>query len=219
MTGIVADQRKYLTHANGGGKLFDYAEASEDSFIDSRSELHGQVQIYNSEIRGCVIYGHAIVANAVLKNCVIDGWVRITGGAATNCHFYDQSVMAEQATAYASAFHGRSRLFGRATVRHAALRDASVYGDAGIIGRSESTVALDGFYRVGTGKWKDPPGFHRLEELEISLTESTDGHAYIACRRKTIDDWLKLGPRMGRHHGWTEEEIDQARQVLLLWKE
>lgn len=214
-------QGKHLIHKNGGARVFDFAEASDDSMVDCASSLHDHVQIFNSRIVNCVIKGRAIVANADLEDCLVEGNVVITGGKAFNCQFYDRAMMTEDTSARHSSLHGLSRLFGKARILGSALRDASVYGDAEVYGHAGHILALDGLYRVGTGTWdangKGLPRFHRFEQLEISLTESTDGCAYVGCRRMKMSDWIFRGDRIGKHFGWPQEFIDRGKEIFREW--
>lgn len=213
----ISEHRKYGTHDRGGGKLFGFSEATDDCFIDAESELHDYVEIYNSTLIRTTVLGNAIIANAHLEDCYIEADVRITGGRAYGSKFYDFSTMAEDAEAHSSYFHGRSRLFGKARVENVASRDASIYGDAVLTGTPEAPLALDGLYRIGTGTWSEAPRFVRFHELQISLTESTDGHAYVACKRMKMADWIKRGERLGQHFGWPPEFIEEGREIFREW--
>lgn len=210
--------QKYMVHRPGGGKLFGFAQTTDDCLIDKDSEVHGNAQIYNSTLKNCVVKGNAIVANAKLEDCFVEGNVLITGGQAKGCEFYDFTTMAEEFRARNSRFHGRARLFGHASAEYTAIRDAYIHGDATLIGEPELMLALDGLYRIGTGRWKQPPRFHKLEDLDIvALTESVDGFAYIGCERKTISQWIRQGNVLGKKFGWKQETVDRAKEIFREW--
>lgn len=214
-----SEHPKYGTHDRGGGKLFDFSEATDDCFIDAESELHDYAEIYNSTLIRTTVRGNAIIANARLVDCYVEADARITGGQAFGCQFYDFAAMAEDAEARSSCFHGRSRLFGKAHVENVASREASIYGDAVLTGAPGGLLALDGLYRIGTGTWREAPRFVRFHELQISLTESTDGHAYVACKRMKMTDWIKRGERLGKHFGWPPEFVEEGRKIFREWME
>ena len=74
---------------------------------------------------------------------------------------------------------------------------------------------LEGIAHIPTGIWHRAPRFQLItgeNGVEVGLTESTDGQAMMACWRKPIVSWLKAGPRLGKKHGWTGEQVETARR-------
>lgn len=73
---------------------------------------------------------------------------------------------------------------------------------------------LDGNARIPTGIWHRAPRYKLItgeNGVSVGLTESTEGHALMACWRKPITKWLAFGPRLGIKHGWTAQQIEDAR--------
>lgn len=78
---------------------------------------------------------------------------------------------------------------------------------------------LDGIARIPCGIWHRSPRFVEIngEEFRAGITESTNGHALIACMRQPLIKWLHAGPRLGRMLGWTPEQVQIAYRTFEEW--
>lgn len=83
---------------------------------------------------------------------------------------------------------------------------------------------LTGIARIPCGIWHRAPRFIEIvgesavpdHEIRAGITESTDGHALIACMRKPITEWLKAGPRLGRMLGWRSDQVREAADFFTM---
>lgn len=204
--------KKYLTHRNGRGKLFDQAEVCDLSFIDQKSEVHDTAEIYNSKLTNCIVRGNAFIANAELEDCYVEGKTRIVDSTVIASSLYDTATIVNRANVLGSTLQGSTKIYNTVRVEHSALRDVSVYGDTYL-----KEIVLDGLYRIGTGFWTRSPLYHRFHELEISLTESTNDFVYIGCERKPMKAWIRHGPRLCRHFGWPLAYVEKVTEIFENW--
>lgn len=76
---------------------------------------------------------------------------------------------------------------------------------------------LEAIAHIPTGIWHRAPRFQLItgdNGVRVGLTESTNGHAMMACWRKPLTSWLKYGPRLGGRHSWTAEQIATAKRFF-----
>lgn len=92
---------------------------------------------------------------------------------------------------------------------------------------------LEGIARISCGVWHRAPRFIKIagesripgHDIRAGITESTDGHALIACMRKPLSQWLGTGPnnspgrRLGRMLGWTDEQTMLAYRTFEEWRD
>lgn len=181
-------------HVNGGAqKVGSEVHVSADSFCDGRSVLQGTSHVFGS-----------MLLNGHLKD-----------SQSFNSEFLHVEAV--------KGVFVESRCL-QLTVRDSVLHKVTVVG--GKFGRIalDQVVAencelrghwtLEGNARIPTGIWHRAPRYKLItgeNGVEVGLTESTEGHALMACWRKPITKWLKYGPRLGIKHGWTAQQIEDAR--------
>lgn len=103
------------------------------------------------------------------------------------------------------------------------LYNVVVEGDAQLIG-PWTLMGKQAEARIPTGRWERPPRYMVISgesaveghDVLCGVTESTDGHALIACMRKPLTKWLKFGPRLGRILGWTPAQVKQAADFFTM---
>lgn len=92
---------------------------------------------------------------------------------------------------------------------------------------------LEGIARIPCGIWYRAPRFIEIasesripgHDIRAGITESTDGHALIACMRKPLSQWLGTGVnnspgrRLGRMLGWTDEQTMLAYRTFEEWRD
>lgn len=187
---------RILRHPNGGAlKIGLEVHVSLDSFCDRTTEISG-----DSAILQCTLKD-AIVTNSKIFDC------------AAETVWLDNSICSR------SSLQG---IFATECILDRVI--ASNHGSGGIIYLKDVVAEtcelhgawkLEGNARIPTGIWHRPPRFCRItgeNGVDVGLTESTEGHALMACWRKPITTWLKAGPRLGRKHGWTAEQIRAAKE-------
>ena len=183
-----------IRHPNGGAqKIGLEVHVSADSFCDHLTQIQGN--------------------SSVIRSSMCHSWARNVHAFASKlneCSIGD-SVIAES---------GLIRIVARDVV----LDQVTAWGDRGSIITLEEVVAencrlfgrwsLFGNARITCGDWHRAPRFKRItgdNGVDVGLTESTNGHALMACWRKPITQWLKSGPRLGIKHKWSEDQINTAR--------
>ncbi len=182
-------------HVNGGAqKVGSEVHVSADSFADAYCALAGNTNVFNSSL----IHSH-------LQFCQV---------------FNSRLVFA----------NGRGSVYSASSLQNALLKE-SVVDRVKILGSDYSTPlrlkdvvaencelygnwTLEGNARIPTGIWHRAPRYRHIigeNGVSVGLTESTAGHALMACWRKPITKWLKFGPRLGTKHGWSSQQIEDAR--------
>lgn len=210
--------KAFLTHRIGRGRLYDYAEANESSFIE-KSSLHDTSQVFdsiiaeNSIIRGNSIISNAEIVNSIIEDSVISGQHRLK---IENSVIRNGVVVSGNAIIKDSVIADGARIFDDAKIQYANISQASIYGNAEIIGTAQQKTVIDGFLRVPTGLWARSPRYFRYD-FGVSLTESTDGYALVGCLRKKINVWVKNRYKFAEFHGWTKKDADHAAEILTEW--
>jgi hypothetical protein len=184
-----------LRHPNGGAlKIGVEVHVSADSFCDEDTKIFGTSAVIKSTVRASTI------AN-----------VQVFSSQVSVCHATG-SVITESRL---------DRLFAADCVLDRVLVCGAPETKIELIDvvaencELHGTWRLEGNARIPTGTWYRPPRYLRItgdNGVDIGLTESTDGHALMACWRKPITTWLKAGPRLGIKHGWSSEQIEAAKQ-------
>ena len=179
----------YATHRNGHGKLLGtQIHTSHDSYIDATSVVAGKTivvgsTIVNSTITNSVIFG-ASIADSVVNECII------------------------------TPLYGKSPLVAQVEITKAVIE-----GDTTLIG-FWTLIADQVEARIPCGVWYKPPQYLEIVgesavpgfPVKVGITESTEGHALIACMRKPLNQWLgkdenhSPGRRLGRAKGWTDSQ-------------
>lgn len=101
---------------------------------------------------------------------------------------------------------------GHVSLNEVVAESCELYGEWGLSGNA----------RIHEGVWRRAPRFHRVKgvsacadhEVDCGITECVNGKALIACECKPIDEWLRIGPVVGRGLGWSEEQIKEAAKFL-----
>lgn len=190
-------------HRNGRGTILGIdAHISHDSFLDMESTVIGHSYILGaSSIMGSQVTDSHIF-NTTIDHSDVSGSV-VAGADIKRCVLRNASV---------------NTLFGkRPYCEQVELEDAVVEGDACLIG----PWSVEGNLRIPTGRWFRPPRHLTIEGEGVAavLTESTDGHALIACMRKPVEQWLKAGRRLGRMLGWTDAQTLEAYRFMEMLKD
>ncbi len=210
--------KAFLTHRNGRGRLYNFAEANESSFIEE-SSLHDNSQVFDSIIAaGSIVRGSSIVSNAEIVNSVIEDSV-IAGQyrlKIENCIIRNGVFVGGNAFIKDSEISDGARIFDDSKIVCASVSQASIYGRAEIHGTLQEKTIIDGLLRVPSGLWSRPPRYYRYD-FGVSLTESTDGYALIGCLRKKINVWVKNRYKFAEFHGWTKADANHAAEILTEW--
>lgn len=185
-----------LRHPNGGAlKIGTEVHVSPDSFCDQASEIGGTSSIFQSTLKD------AVITSSKLFDCAAE------------------SVWLSRSDCSRSALQG---IYAADSILDRVV--ASNHGAGGILFLRDVVAEtcelhgswrLEGTARIPTGCWYRPPRWLRItgeNGIDVSLTESTNGHALMACWRKPITQWIHAGPRLGRLHGWTGEQIRAAKE-------
>jgi len=179
-------------HRNGGATIAGLeSHVTHDSYCEKHST------IIDSTVHACSVLGGSRIEKSTLTKTTVD-----------TSHIYQSFVAEAQISRCVLEKCVINSLGGQSpSLARVSLVDAVVEGDAVLRG----PWRLDGG-RIPTGVWYRPPRTLRItgDELDVTLTESTDDHALIACRRKPTMKWLAFGPRLGRMLGWTPAQVKTA---------
>lgn len=188
-----------LRHPNGGAsKHGTDVHVSADSFCDVNSRLYGKSAVIGSALVGSMVedaqvfssklrFAHAVTSVVAESN--------LNRVCAVGCVLHRVDVLGN-AGGEKHQMH----------LTHVVAENCELYGEWELTGNA----------RIPCGVWHRAPRFCRItgDGVDVGLTESTDGHALMACWRKPTYKWLAFGPRLGRKHGWTEQQIKQARDFF-----
>ena len=208
----------YLRHHRGSGRLLDTSEACEHSFIDRESSISNHSGIWHSKIISSQVSASVISDASIKYSAVYSTDVRggIIESSLLNCELVHGNPRIERCEIY-----GDSRIVERAVCQNVRFKDLTVKGSAVLKDWPEDVID-GGHGYVSRGTWLRPPRVVRLP-FDVTVTESiTDGtglYAYVACREFPVMRWLRIGDRYGRQRGWTPDQVDAVRQVLLSWLE
>jgi hypothetical protein len=188
------------------------SDISRDSFCDRDTEIDKESFIHSSYLRASVIESGRI-ADSRLFNCVV-----------LNSSLFDlranESVV--QASFLTHADIERCRLDdclirpgdgGTPKLKDVGLQGVVVDGSVDL----EGGWILEGNYYIHCGKWNRSPRAMMLSSeggIRVGLSECTDGRAHIGQRCHSIEQWLRVGPRLGRMIGWDIETVGFARLFL-----
>lgn len=217
----------YLRHSNGHGKRLDEAEADPSTFLSRHSSISGESDLFeavvdNTEgdtIVDSFIY-QAQIINTSVHSTIIAGKVRLE-----NCFVSCKSISGH-VRATNSIFQGETRLYGAAESYNSSFQNLSVGGTARILDWNEyfrdaaggELYIFDGqFGRITSGTWTRPPRIVRFEDLEVTVTESTEGRAFVGCIEKPMERWIKCGHGYGSAGGWTPEQVDHLALIFKEW--
>lgn len=218
--------KTFFRHSKGNGKKFNSAEACPLTYLSKTSVIRGNSDIFeavinnseNEEIIDSYIYG-AQIFNSTVIGTVITGKVRIE-----NSLLMCKSVAGHSRISN-SIVEGESRVYGSADVVNSSFKNLSVSGTAKILDwnlflreHGDDRNIFDGLHgRLTSGIWKQPPRIVRFDDLEITVTESTNGRAFVGCVEKDMRQWISGGYRFGRVNGWTTGQVKRLVDIFNLW--
>jgi hypothetical protein len=95
---------------------------------------------------------------------------------------------------------------------------AAVIGPA-IIGN----VTLHSRMRISAGYWRRAPRYFEVTDpvrhITTGITEGSNKNAMIGCELKTLDEWLRKGPRIGFQLGWPAWGVGQLIALFEEWRD
>lgn len=184
-----------IRHPNGGAAKFGLeVHVSPDSYCDAETKIFGTSAVIKSSLRVSTL---------------------------ANVHVFNSYVSVSHAIGSVIAESHVDRLLAIDCVLDRVLVNGAPETKIELIDVVAETCELHGTWRlqgnarIPTGVWFRPPRYLRIigeNGVDVGLTESTDGYALMACWRKPITSWLKAGPRLGRLHGWSTEQIRAAKE-------
>jgi hypothetical protein len=215
----------YERHRNGRGKVFGEVDICRNSFLSKNSFAGDEADIFFSSVEDSAVKEKARVRNSMIKGfSEVLGKAEVSGSSIENTKVFG-SASVIGATVDNSVICGQAKIRGAqhesqgVTVFNSVIRDEARALDNAVI----CGITLDRKMRVGgSDVWVDfPPRYFEVnnEIAEIGITEARAGEAYIGCKRKPIEKWLKGARRFAKKVGWTEEMVAEISQILLSWLE
>jgi len=202
----------YLRHPSGRGKLFDDAEANRGTYLDKTSSAVGMAKLRDCELRlgsqargECQVYGGRFYDSEIGGSTIVAGSPHVL-----NSILHCSEVSGTPRISYAYLVGGTEvcdspHIVGTARSR-IILDDAIVYGSPKICG----SFTVRG--RVHEGTWTRPPKHIKLPWCD--LTECLDGKLLLDCRCRTIEYWLRHGPKLGKRFDWSHDMIDVTLETI-----
>lgn len=185
---------RILRHPNGGAlKIGTEVHVSQDSFCNYVSEIRGHSSVLTSTLLDVKLSNSVVFQSTVEFSCIAESTIAeslIDGLSAEGCILHRVEM--------------KTPLTGQIRLKDVVAETCCLHG----------SWTLEGIARIPTGEWHRPPRFCHItgdNGVSVGLTESTDGHALMACWRKPIRKWIAFGPRLGRKHNWTEIQINAAK--------
>lgn len=187
---------RVMRHANGGALKFGTeVHVSPDSYCDRATELGGDCAILQCTLKNSIITDSKVfdcAGESVWLSRSVCSKSSLQGVFAHEC-ILDRVIASNEGSE------------GILTLKDVVAENCELHG----------SWKLEGIARIPTGCWFRPPRFLHItgdNNVSVGLTESTDGYALMACWRKPITSWLRAGPRLGRLHGWSSEQIRAAKE-------
>lgn len=192
---MIASER-ILRHPNGGAlKIGTEVHVSPDSFCDSHTEIGGNSSIFQSTLKEAVIYGSKLFDTAGENVWLTDSDCSRSSLQGVFAH----GCILDRVTA------SNHESGGLITLKDVVAETCELHGN----------WRLEGNARIHEGIWHRAPRFCRItgdNQVDFGLTECRPGFAMLGCWCKPLEELLKCGPRLGRKHGWTREQIRTAKE-------
>lgn len=207
----------FLRHHNGNGKVWGHhALIDNSSFLDRRSNLFDSADVWDSKLLNTQVKGESLVRSSFLQNCKIGSehlrsevsnaflhtsfinGGQVLGATLNNCYVEGECVIRGQVSLTDCNFGGAVVIEGNVTLKNLFLR---------------------GKHRIGFGDWMQAPRYIEIDnsEIQVGITESTEGCAYIGCQRKPIEQWLKGSERFVKVAGWDKHSAEIVIETLREW--
>lgn len=194
---------EYLRHPNGRGKLYDDAEANRATYIDRTSSASGSAKLRDCELRHNSRAAHcAQIYGGYFERTRIDGRTIVAGKPHVVDSVLDCSEISGSPVIDGVVATGHTEICDAPYLQGSPLHlhNATIYGKPVIVGAFTVTG------RVHEGHWTRPPKHIKLPWCD--LTECIDGKLLLDCRCRTIDYWLRHGPKLAKRWDWSQDMID-----------
>lgn len=197
-----------LRHPNGRGLLLDDAEANQNTYISRDSSASGfaklrDCSLISSKAAGeCQIYGGSFFSSTITGRTIVAGKPSVRNSV------IDCSEVSGTACIDGSALLGSTEICDEPLIRDAILRDAIVYGKPYIWSQCDREFTG----RIHEGMWISPPKHINLPWCDLS--ECIDGKVLLDCRCRTVDYWLRHGPKLAKRWDWSQDQIDVTLETI-----
>jgi hypothetical protein len=194
-------------HKNGHGRILGMGvEIDSRSFLDRTSFVGDEADIWESHLFRSRVENRGMVHSSTLLRSSVTGNAKVLGAFIQGSRIQGGSV------------RGPFNRLGP-------LVKGSVVKDHGFVGGGDTVlrgVVIQKNMVVGTGSWKRDPRYVHFDITEtdimtIGITESTDGYAYIGCRRKPMTTWMKKQYLFQKIGHWTDEMRDRIYLTFEEW--
>jgi NDP-sugar pyrophosphorylase family protein len=206
----------FIRHKHGNGKKFDTSEASINSYLH-KSELHGETHCFESIIIQSKVYDSYLYKSEIISSTVETSI--IAGAIIQDCIIRCHSISGERVIIRRSDILGESVISGNVKIVNSNISNLIVSGNASIIDWNLLNLDSTDFQsaHIASGEWRKPPRIHRFDELDMTITESTNGKAFIGCIEKDMSEWIKCGDRFGIVKGWSPHHVEELKEIFAEW--
>lgn len=196
----------YFIHRRGGGRKYGDAEVGASVFLDEHSVARDEVTVRDAQVYGSEVLGRARVLGGIIVGSVVGGVTVVAG----DVRIVDSLVVCEEVSGRARV--EQARLEGQVVVTEEAhVFGVRLGGALRVFGSAvlEGDWELVGRGRIHAGVWRRAPLV--AEVGRFSLTECVAGKFHIGCWCRSIAEWRRAGPRLGRMHGWSADDVRLCR--------
>lgn len=192
--------------------MHDISEADAKSYVDRDSDIRDDSSIWRSKIIA------SQVTESVVSGSVIEGshiaFSNVHGAYIENSEIAAEFIGENTRILNCSIF-GKSRVTNGAFCRNVKFKDLTVSGSARLIDwNQEADDVFQGHHGyISRGLWTRPPRVFCVSPT-ITVTESVPGFAFMHCRERSIEFWIKAGHRYGAACGWTADQILAVRKIM-----
>ncbi len=202
----------FIRHKLGNGKKFDESEACSDSIL-CQSEIHGETHCFHSNLLQSIVKGSYLANSLIHKSFVENSIIADSqiNKSTVVCHSVTNSNLEN------------SHLLGESIISKSVIKNSKfsnlIVSNANIIDWDLLNLPTTNFQfaRITSGTWRIPPRIHRFEDLNMTVTESTNGQALIGCIEKPMSEWIKCGDRFGRAKGWLPHHVALLKEIFAEW--
>lgn len=187
---------RILRHPNGGALKFGVeVHVSPDSYCDRATELGGDCAILQCTLK------NSIITDSKLFDCAGENvWLSRSVCSKSSL----QGVFAHECILdrVIASNEGAEDIL---TLKDVVAENCELHG----------SWKLEGNARIHEGVWHRKPRYLRItgdNQVDFGLTECKPGYAMLGCWCKPLKELLTAGPRLGRKHGWTAEQIRAAKE-------
>lgn len=205
----------YERHSNG--KIFgDEVEICGNSKMDRVSFIADTADVWESHLIKSKVENDAILQVVYADSAKFFGGLTVFSNV-RNSEIHGGKISGASIEQGSIILNGRIRGTVDKPVR---ILNSTVKDNALIENSAEiHGITLSQFMRIGEGVWERPPRYLHIENenLRLGVSESIDGRAYIGCRLKSMNRWIRKRRQFAKAVGWDIETTNLIMRTFEEW--